>query len=57
VDSGKESPLAPPVQTAQTMKSGVKIKRVRVVGDLKVLLDRVRARRIVGQTILCDENA
>ncbi len=43
------------IKLPKTMKSGVKIKRVRVVGDLKVLLDRVRARGIVGQTILCDE--
>jgi integrase len=43
------------IKLPKTSKSGVKIKRVRVVGNLKDLLDRVRARGIVGQTILCDE--
>ena len=43
------------IKLPKTSKSGVKVKRVRVVGDLKGLLDRVRARGIVGQTVLCDE--
>ena len=43
------------IKVPKTSKSGVKIKRVHVVERLKDLLDRVRARGIVGQTILCDE--
>ena len=43
------------IKLPKTVKSGVKIKGVRVVGDLKVLLDRVCCRGIVGQAILCHE--
>lgn len=40
---------------AKTRYSGVRIKRVRVVGNLKVLVDRILARKVTGRTILCDE--
>lgn len=43
------------VKMPKTSKSGVRIKRIRVTGPLKLLLERIRARDIVGQTILCDE--
>lgn len=39
----------------KTRRSGVRLKRVRVVGRLKELLERIRARKVVGKTILCDE--
>lgn len=39
----------------KTEKSGVRIKRVRVVGPLKDLIARIRARTVRGKTILCDE--
>lgn len=43
------------IKLPKTIKSGAKVKRVRVVGALKDLLVRIRARGVIGQTILCDE--
>jgi integrase len=44
------------IKLPKTTKSGVKIKRVRVAGELKVFLERIRTEhRVLGQTILCDE--
>ncbi|WP_050009385.1 hypothetical protein [Candidatus Glomeribacter gigasporarum] len=40
----------------KTTKSGGKIKRVRIEGGLRDLIEGIRKRGINGQTILCDEN-
>lgn len=44
------------IKLPKTTKSGAKVKRVRVIGALKDLLLRIRARGIIGRTILCDED-
>ncbi len=44
------------IRSPKTTKSGIKIKRMRIEGGLRDLIERIRKRGIIGQTMLCDEN-
>lgn len=44
------------IKLPKTTRSGVKIKRVRIDGELKAFMDRIRTEhKVLGKTILCDE--